>query len=153
MNKYFIILLAVITLASCKNSGDKNVVEVDTAAASNIYSWEADLSDSTGGLQMKKVATGGPDSLEVHAVIRFLNNSNPQIQLQLVKTSNDTIYVKIPDANYLTQQMGSSGPSFFFAETVYNLTEIPGFKYVNFDFEEGDHAAPGTLNRDSFKNQ
>jgi hypothetical protein len=61
--------------------------------------------------------------------------------------------VKIPEATYLTQQMGSSGPTMFFAEAVYNISEIPGIRFINFDFEEGDHAQPGTYTRDDFKDQ
>jgi hypothetical protein len=49
--------------------------------------------------------------------------------------------------------MGSSGPTTYFAEAVFNLTEIPGIHYVSFDFEEGDHAQPGTFNRESFKDE
>jgi len=75
------------------------------------------------------------------------------VQLAFVKTSGDTVYLKIPDPMYLTQQMGSSGPTIYLAQAVYSLTEVPGIKYVNLDFEEGDHASPGTFNRDSFKDE
>ena len=82
-----------------------------------------------------------------------MNNNWPHVQLEIVKTSGDTLFIKIPQSTYLTQQMGSSGSITYLAEAVYNLTEIPGIHYVNFDFEEGDHAQPGTFNRDSFKNE
>jgi hypothetical protein len=49
--------------------------------------------------------------------------------------------------------MGSTGPTMFLSSAVYNLTEIPGIRYVNFDFEEGDHASPGTFSRESFKDE
>jgi hypothetical protein len=73
--------------------------------------------------------------------------------LVLIKTSGDTVYLKIPEATYLTQQMGSSGPTMYFANLVYNLTEIPGIKNINVDLLEGDHAQPGTFNQDSFKDE
>jgi hypothetical protein len=100
---------------------------------------------------MIKVPT--TDSLSPENVIGFLNKNNPHIRLELVKISTDSIYLKIADAMYLTQQMGSTGPTLYFSEVVYNLTEITGIRYVTFDFEEGDHAGPGTFNRDSFKDE
>ena len=47
--------------------------------------------------------------------------------------------------------MGSTGPELYFAEAVYNLTEIPGIRFINFSLTEGDHAGPDTYSRDSFK--
>ena len=101
---------------------------------------------------MKKDGSG-PDTLSPEAVVAFLNNKWPHVQLVMIKTSGDTLFIRIPQSAYLTQQMGSSGPTAYFAESVYNLSEIPGIHYVSFDFEEGDHAQPGTFNRDSFKGQ
>jgi len=37
------------------------------------------------------------------------------------------------------------------ATATYTLTEAKGINYVDFDFEEGDHAVPGTYSRESFK--
>ena len=153
MKKYLLILSACVVAIACNNKADQPGGDDDTATAQPIYSWQAVLNDSTGRLEMKKVEAAGPDSLSPAAVITYLNTLNTNVRLELVKTSGDTVYVKIPEAMYLTQQMGSSGPTMYFSEAVYNLTEIPGIKYVNFDFEEGDHASPGTLNRDSFNNE
>jgi hypothetical protein len=38
----------------------------------------------------------------------------------------------------------------FLAEATFALTEIEGIKAVNFNFQEGDHAAPGTYTRNDF---
>ena len=153
MKKYLFAALALSFFIACgSNKSDRpGADETDTVAL--VPGWEASLNDSTGQLEMNKLEQGGPDSLTAASVIAYLNKQNPNVQLMLLKTSGDTIYVKIPDAMYLTQQMGSSGPQIFFAEAVYNLTEIPGIKYVNFDFEEGDHASPATLNREGFKDE
>lgn len=153
MKNYLFIFFGFILLAACNNKADEPIIEEDTSMEANMYTWQATLNDSSGRLEMKKVETGGPDSLEASSVINFINAANPDIQLQFIKTSNDTIYLKIKDATHLTQEMGSTGPTLYFANAVYNLTEIPAMKYVNFDFEEGDHAAPGTYNRESFKNE
>jgi spore germination protein GerM len=80
-------------------------------------------------------------------------NFTSKVRLVFIKSSGDTAYLKIPDATYLTQQMGSTGPRLFLSGLVYTLTSLPGINYVNLDFEEGDHAAPGTYSRESFKDE
>ena len=154
MNKQFFLLFTTLFFWGCNNKVDQPGADEDTVnVIQNFYSWQATLNDSTGKLEMKRIEASGPDTLASIPVINFLNSLNPTIRLELVKISNDTIYIKIPDALYLTQQMGSTGPTLYFANAVYNLTEIPGITHVNFDFEEGDHASPGTFNRNSFKDE
>ncbi len=150
MNKYLISIFASLLFVCCNNNSDGPEEKQDTAAAT--YSWEVSLNDS-GRLIIYKIEQGGPDTLTVEAVTGFMNKKYPNVQLQFVRTSGDTIYMSIPQATYLTQQMGSTGPQIYFADVVYNLTEIPGILYVGFDFEEGDHAAPGVLNRNSFSDE
>ncbi|MBL7746195.1 MAG: hypothetical protein JNM19_02100, partial [Chitinophagaceae bacterium] len=116
------------------------------------YSWEATI-DSNYLLKMVKDSANGPDSFSVAAVLVFINNKYPEIKLDMVRQSNDTLFVKSDDASYLTQRMGSTGPTLYFGDVVFNLTEIPGIRYVDFDIEEGDHAGPGTYTRESFNNE
>lgn len=155
MKKLFSIatILSVLFFVACNNKADKQATEQDTLVTKTVYSWESFIDDSTGRLKMNRRDSIGPDSLTSNSVIDFLNKTNPNIQLQLLRQSNDTLYIKIPDAEHLTQRMGSTGPTMYFANAVYNLTEIPGVKFVNFDFAEGDHASPGTYNRESFKDE
>ncbi len=148
---YFLAALAILS-NSCGNNNSNQPIAEDDSAVNMTYSWEAILNDSTQRLEMKKAEAMGPNFFTASSVINFINSGNTNIRLDLVKTSNDTIYIKIADAEYLTQRMGSAGPTMYFAATVYNLTEISGIRFVNFDFEEGDHAQPGTYDRDSFKN-
>lgn len=86
-------------------------------------------------------------------MITLTNNLYPEVELQFKKISGDTLYVKIPESNYLTQQMGTTGAEMYMANATFNLTELPGIKYVNFDFNEGDHAAPATLSRGNFESK
>ena len=148
MKKYLIIISASLLFVCCNNSSDEPGEKQDTAVAA--YSWEASINDS-GRLVIYKIEQGGPDTLSVDAVTSFLNKKYSNVQLQFGRISGDTIYMSIPQATYLTQQMGSTGPLVYFADAVYNLTEIPGIRYVRFDFEEGDHASPAVLHRNSFK--
>lgn len=154
MQHYFRILVGLaLLIASCKGKSDKQAPVDDSTTVQPRYSWEAGLNDSTGRLEMKKKEGIGPDSISAAAVINFVNTKYPNVQLVFSGLSGDTMHLKIPEAMYLTQQMGSTGPTLYFAEAVYNLTEIPGVKYVHFDFEEGDHASPETLGRESFKDE
>jgi len=146
-----LLMVAGLFFIACRNKADKPYSGSDTAQA--IYSWQSTLNDSTGKMEMKKTETMGPDSLSPAAVVSYLNKLDSTEQLVLVKISNDTAYLKIPDAMHLTQQMGSTGAQLYLAQVVYNMTEIPGIKFVNLDFEEGDHAAPGTYTRESFKDE
>lgn len=121
----------LLFIVSCSNNKSE---EAETPVA-EIYLWEAGLNDSTGLLQMKKIISPVVDSLSVASVTGYINGDDSNIQLEYVKTSGDTVFLKILDAEYLTQRMGSSGPTMYLAGVVYNFTEIPGIKYVNFDFE------------------
>jgi hypothetical protein len=78
------------------------------------------------------------------------NEMYPDIPITVNKISHDSIFIKIGNSKYLTQQMGSSGPEAYFAELTYNLTEVPGINYVDFNFKEGQHAAPATYSRTDF---
>lgn len=151
--KRIILVAGLVSLLYACGSNKKDQPETTNDSTDILYSWEATLNDSTGRLEVVKREGLMPDSLSAQSVIDFLNKKNQFVQIQYSKTSGDTLFVRIPEATYLTQQMGSSGPTVFFAETVYNLTEIPGIHFVNFDFEEGDHASPGVFDRDTFKDQ
>jgi anionic cell wall polymer biosynthesis LytR-Cps2A-Psr (LCP) family protein len=152
MKKVIAALVILIILISCgSNKSDQPITENDSVT--DIYLWRADLNDSSGRLEMKKEVSGIDDSLTVPDLFNYLDSANTNIKLDFIKISGDTIYAKIDDATYLTQQMGTTGAMQYMARTVYNLTELPGIHYVNLNFEEGDHAAPGVFNRDSFKNE
>ncbi len=86
-----------------------------------------------------------PDTLTPKKLVDFVSSAN--IHLDFIKVSNDTIFVKIKNSNYLTQSIGTTGAYSFMIITTFTLTELKGIKYVNFDFEEGDHASPGTYSR------
>jgi hypothetical protein len=68
-------------------------------------------------------------------------------QVLLVEIKEDTAHVRITDEVQLTQQMGSTGATSYLQAVTYTLTSLPGIDYVDFDFEEGDHAAPGRYSR------
>lgn len=147
MKRLFYLSAILIAICSCGNSKTKE----EEVVVKEVTVWKANLNDTTGMLYMEKATTSEIDSLSASSVIGYMNSLYGNIKLDYVKTGNDTLYLKIPDARYLTQQMGSTGPEMYFVELVYNLTEATSKKYVNVDFEEGDHAQPGTYSREDFK--
>ncbi|HRG92053.1 MAG TPA: hypothetical protein PLZ10_03845 [Chitinophagaceae bacterium] len=149
MQRFFLYAIIFI-LVSCGSNQTKEA-EANNELLAEQQSWQASLDDSSGNIKLNRSGAPIPDSLSINAVTTFLNSRYPNIQLQVLRQSGDSLYVKIPEATYLTQQMGSTGPELYFAEAVYNLTEIPGIRFINFSLAEGDHAGPDTYSRDSFK--
>jgi len=150
MKQHFFLYAIILFLVSC-GSNQTSEPDLNNDTLTEQQSWQASLDDSSGHISLNKTGASFPDSVSINTVTTLLNSHYPNIQLQIVRQSGDTLYVKIPEATYLTQQMGSTGPELYFAEAVYNLTEIPGIRFINFALVEGDHASPGTYNRDSFK--
>src|SRR5690606_30123061 len=85
--------------------------------------------------------------LNADTLIKGLNAKFPEIKMEKIRQSRDTLYTRIPNSQYLTQQFGSSGPEFYISQVVANLTSIPGVNYINLAFEPGDHAQPGVYNK------
>ena len=81
----------------------------------------------------------------------MINQNFPDIHLDLVKVSHDTIYVKIPDSKRLTEEIGNTGADNYLASATFTLTELKNIKYVNIDLKAGDHAEPGVYSRADFK--
>ncbi|MGN6249288.1 MAG: hypothetical protein ACTHNG_13115 [Ginsengibacter sp.] len=97
-----------------------------------------------------------PDSTQIKTMsstqlIDLLNQSYPDIHLDFIKISHDTIYVKIPDSSNLTNDIGDTGAENYLASTTYTLTEMKNIRYVNIAMKGGDHAEPGVYSRDDFK--
>jgi len=71
-------------------------------------------------------------------------------KVKVIGVHGDTVDVEIVNALTLTQSMGTSGADEFMAEATFNLTEHAGIQFVNYLFEEGDHASPGRYSREDF---
>ena len=150
----------MISLLSCNNESpaDKENVEdtIMTGDASlfapDRLPWVSDFDTLKNEFYLKQQRTVNPDSLTAENLINNLNAAWENVKLVLVKTSNDTLYVSIPDSDFLGQQMGSAGAQAYMASTTYNLTELKSIRYVNYDMPAGDHVSPGTYSRKSFEN-
>lgn len=91
-------------------------------------------------------------NLQIDSIIKGLNYRFQDVTIEKVKLTNDTLYAKIGDSKYLTEQMGSTGSAAYIAETVVNITSVPGINYVNLDFKQGDHASPGVYAKKDYQN-
>lgn len=97
-----------------------------------------------------------PDSAQIKnysysQLIDLLNSNYPDIQMDFEKISHDTIYIKIPDSQRLTNGIGDTGAENFLASATYTLTEMPNIHFVNIKMKSGDHAEAGVYSRDDFK--
>jgi hypothetical protein len=113
--------------------------------------WSVESEENGAKEKLKKPVEIKLDTFSSVHLVQLINNNYPEVQLELVKISHDTMYVKIPDSKKLTQEMGSTGAENYMASATYTLTEFKNVKFVNFAMKVGDHAGPGVFSRDDFK--
>lgn len=155
-----LLIIGTIFFISCNNevsTEEENVqdtifTEEVIPFAPDRLPWISDFDTVKNEFYMKQQRKVNPDSLTAANLVNDLNAAWENVKLVLLKTSNDTLYVSIPDSEFLGQQMGSSGAQAYMVSTTYNLTELKGIKYVNYAMHGGDHVSPGTFSRKSFAN-
>ncbi|HWK56861.1 MAG TPA: hypothetical protein VNQ80_05975 [Parapedobacter sp.] len=154
----------VLIVLSCQNESRNNASEAiqedpaseiaaDIGAPLPALPYIAVFDDESEQLEAEKNTDFDRTSLTVDALTLALRTNYPEIELEVDRISNDTLFVRIADASYLTQQMGSSGARVYIMEATYAYTELPDIEVVHFDFAEGDHAIPGNYTRRSFNNR
>ena len=129
-----------------------NVPAMEVAKPAEIADvpWMAVVDSATQKITMQQSDLVKTENLSPDNIIIALASKYPELKIVLKQQQADTIFVEIPNASYLTQSIGSMGAKIFMAEVVYSFTQIPGVKFVNFIFKEGDHASPGTFSRIDF---
>lgn len=73
-----------------------------------------------------------------------------KVKLDYIRLGHDTLFLKIENADHLSRESGSLGAEAILSTIIFTLTESDSVNFVDLDFEEGDHAAPGTYTRDQF---
>ena len=160
--------VAITAIFSCNSSNNEKSEPAEVVTTDTVYDYSDSIdtdsllhvknesllwhADDSNGLRMRKPVKVGIDTVSVQTIIQLINNNYDSIQLDYVKVSHDTIYVHIPNSKMLTERIGSTGAEMFMASATYSLTELKGIRYVNFDFVEGAHAAPGVYDRSYFNN-
>ena len=163
MKKLLLPVLLIISLGlhvSCNSNqedqAEKEYKEIkdslpNPAPTAGHFWWEAQLNMGPKMIMNQKDALPD-DSLNITAVLRRMNTTYPDVIVEELNRTNDTVTVKIPKSRYLTEQMGSTGALAYLAELTYNLTEIPGIRCVSILFKAGDHASPDIYTRKDFEN-
>lgn len=155
MLRTLIIAFTLFLLVSCQKT---NTETDDSVQQDNIS--QSELADTTTQFRAiwaydpiteipKKLKPVNSDTLTPEKLIELLNQTvgRGKVYLEFVKIKTDTIFVAIKESTFLTQRMGTTGADEYISTTVYTLTELKNIKNVNFKFLEGDHARPGTYNR------
>jgi hypothetical protein len=165
--KTFCALISVCLFFSCNSNQDEKVKTppenevTDTVASENSVDSSRTIVNHSliwtierQGNEKEKLKA--PDSTQAAnyssaQLIDLLNQNYPDVQLNLIKISHDTIYVKIPDSKKLTNELGDTGAEDYLASATYTLTETKNIHFVNINMKAGDHAEPGVYSRDDFK--
>jgi hypothetical protein len=156
LKKILSILFLFSVLSSCIQDDKKTIPENDLANRSDKpieisdLPWSAVLDSTSQKIKMAHSAEVETQDLDPSNVTEILVRKYPEIKIIWIKQQKDIAFVSIPDASFLTQSAGSMGASIFMAEVTYSFTEIPGIRFVNFSFSEGEHASPGTYQRSDF---
>jgi alpha-N-acetylglucosamine transferase len=132
-------------ISETKNNDSLSLIRTDQEIKDdNVSIWIYDYMADTI-IQLRKLKR---DTLTSAKLIHLINAKyRDKVKLDYVKITNDTIYVKIDNSDYLTQQMGTTGADEYMISSTFTLTEMANIKYVNFEFELGEHASPGTYGR------
>jgi hypothetical protein len=157
MKKISGLLLILSILTSCnldsKDPATENKNEEIVAQKPKQISdlpWTALVDSTTQKIKMVESTEVAIQDLDSSNITEVLTRKYPEVKIIWQKQQHDTAFVKIPNAEVLTQGSGTMGADIFMAEVTYSYTQIPGINFVNFSFKEGDHASPGTFNRSDF---
>lgn len=159
MRRILPVAVLAVALHSCQSDRkdarerDHEIPEVRTpeVTAENPASpglpYETQINAETGETHL---IAGDTTRITPQSVIEAANIKYPKIRLELVRVKKPVAYVRIQDATYLSQSMGSAGAESYLAEVTWSLTAVRGITSVSFEFPAGDHASPGTYTREDF---
>jgi hypothetical protein len=164
-NLLFLFLTSMLLFSCGSNDSKEEVVyqtERDTALVAanpdtsakiinNKIFWSVQPNVQNEKRQLQKPATVAINTFAPQQLVDSLNNIFPDMQLVFRKIGHDTLYARIPQSSRLTNNIGDTGAENYLATVVFNLTELPGIKYVSLFFLPGNHAEPGVYSRDDFK--
>jgi len=83
-------------------------------------------------------------------IMSALNGIRAAPGVDFVARRGTTVYLRIKDAEMLTQRMGTTGARTYLGFVTISLTSAPSVDLVHFDFLQGDHANPGFYSQAAF---
>ncbi len=163
MKPYFIFITLFIFSCNNNDNAKTSIDKFDSSIISNkdtiptdtlksmiigtaLYVWSVDIENKT----KKRNPYLKTSYLNVDSLIKGFNITYPGIELEKIKFSGDTLFTKINDSRYLTDEIGSSGADLYISTVVLNLTAIKAIKHVKIDFKEGSHASPDVWTKEDF---
>ena len=149
--RYTPILLLALILICCRSKDEKvneKLDDVPLAFSDTLLIWDV----NADSMIMMRDASIPDSAATINRIINGLNAKYPEVRLEFVKQSMDTVYTKVPNGEYLGNQMGSAGASAWFADAVINLTSVRGIRYVSFKMDTFSHAGSTVIGRDEYSN-
>jgi len=156
MKKFIFLFLIIFSFIACNQDTKETdqIIEQEAVLTKPIeiadVPWMAVVDSTSQNIKMVPSDLVKTEDLNYNNVIAALGSKYPESKIVFQQQQNDTLFVNIPNATYLTQSNGSMGAKIFMAEVVYSFTQIPGIRFINFSFKEGDHASPGIFSRVDF---
>ena len=144
--RFVLLILSAFVLIHCR-SKDESIEDVPLAIYDTILVWNV----NADSMIMKKDILIPDSVITISRIINGLNGKYPEVQLVYVKQSKDTIYTKVPNGEYLGNQIGNAGASAWYADATINLTSVPGVNYVSFTMDTFSHAGSTTIGREEYK--
>jgi hypothetical protein len=98
---------------------------------------------------VKPVKSGGVEKMIEELNGKFQADKLPEVLY--LGAEKGRVQVGVSDDSQLTSRMGSAGAISYMNAVTFTLASVPGINQVEFKFEEGDHASPGTYSRSFVK--
>lgn len=150
--RYFFFLIILFLFLKCNNASEKekdtSPKPVEYAIPDSILVWDV----NPEAMVMKRDSNIHDSIITIDRIINGLNEKYPRVKLHLLKQGGDTLYVEVPDASYLGEQMGSAGSAAWYDDVVINLTSTPGINYISFRMDTHSHAQSAIISRKKYDN-
>jgi hypothetical protein len=148
----FILFLAIA--AACNNEASKEETETTGTPATEqqwfatdtVIVWDCNAADK----ERKKIYTPIDSVPMVEPLLNGINKTYGEVKLKPDHTSADTLYVSIPEAEWIANRSGNTFADQYFSFAALNLLELKGIKHVSFLFKAGSHAEPHTWSNADF---
>ena len=147
--RYLPVLLLDLMLICCRSEEKKineNIDDAPLAFSDTLLIWDI----NADSMIMTRDASVPDSATTINRIINGLNAKYPEVQVELLKQSRDTVYTRVPNGEYLGNQMGSAGAAAWFADAVINLTSVRGVNYVSFSMDTFSHAGSTVISRENY---